>query len=264
MPETDFFSPTDDGLLVPRPSARGPWSPDMLHGRLLVGLAAWAVERDHGGDGFLPVRLTVDLYRSPAMKPASVTTTLVRSGGRVRAVDAVISVDGVDVARASALLLRRSEAVADDAPVTAPWDAPPPATDSGATGLSADVAFDVRPAGEHGFGAPGPGPRRMWLRDRGRLVAGVELTPYVRAALCADFASPLANSTPDGLDYINADAALYLARLPTSEWIGIETHDRVVADGVSVAQSVLHDDTGPIGWASACAVLTARMDRPQQ
>ena len=41
-----------------------------------------------------------------------------------------------------------------------------------------------------------------------------------RAALSADFASPLANSGPAGIDYINADLTLHLGRLPEGEWIG--------------------------------------------
>jgi hypothetical protein len=86
---------------------------------------------------------------------------------------------------------------------------------------------------------------------------------FVRAALAADFASPLANFGPDGLDYINADLTLHLGREPLGEWIGIATDDRVVADGVSVAQCVYHDVTGPIGWSSVCAVRAARMSAPE-
>ena len=74
----------------------------MLHGRLLAGLAAWAIERDHGMDGFVPCRLTVDMFRNPPMAPAEVVTTLVRGGGRVRAMDAVVRMGGIDVSRASA------------------------------------------------------------------------------------------------------------------------------------------------------------------
>ena len=42
-----YFSLSTDGL-KPVPAARSPWSADMLHGRLLAGLAARAVEdADH-------------------------------------------------------------------------------------------------------------------------------------------------------------------------------------------------------------------------
>ncbi len=247
-----FFDPSD-GSLVPHPDARGPWAEDMMHGRLLAGLAAWAVERDHGIDGFVPVRLTVDLYKNPRMEPTTVATTLVRAGGRVRAADAVLHVGGVEVARASTLWLRAGETPVDDAPLTPAWGAPAPDT--------ADVEFggpfEVRGIGGRAFGAPMP--RRSWLRDTNALVAGEPLTPFVRAALAADFASPLANSTPTGLDFINADLSLHLGRLPDGEWIGIEVTERVASDGVSVAACRFHDTTGPIGWSSVCAVRNTRM-----
>src|SRR4051794_33070824 len=108
-----FFEPSDAGLL-PHAEARAPWSADMLHGRLLAGLAASAIEREHGDADFVPVRLTVDLYRAPAMAITTVETKLVRAGGRVRAVDAFITVDGANVARASTLWLRRGDAPAGD------------------------------------------------------------------------------------------------------------------------------------------------------
>lgn len=253
-----FFEPTDAGL-VPHPDARAPWSPDMLHGRLLAGLAAWAIEREHGEDGFVPTRLTVDLYKAPAMAPTTVTTTLVRAGGRVRAIDALLIVGGENVARASTLWLRRGGTPEgeDAIPRTAMWDAPPPADDD----ADPVMWFDVRPIGDRGFGAPGPEPRRVWLRDHRPLVAGATFTPFVRAALCADFASPFANSGPSGLDYINADLTLHLGRLPIGEWIGIETNERIAADGVSVAECSYFDQTGPIGFSSVCAVVTPRMPR---
>ena len=258
-----YFDPTDDGL-VPRPDARAPWSADMLHGRLLAGLAAWAIERDHAVDGFVPVRLTVDLYKSPAMAPTTVETTLVRAGGRVRVVDASIAVGGHDVARASTLWLRRGTTPEGEGliPGTARWGGPGPS--ALATNDPFADGWDIRPVGGQGFGAPGPEPRRVWLCDNGELVDGVPLTPFVRVALCADFASPLANSAPDGLEYINADLTLHLGRLPMGEWIGIATDDRIASAGVSVAQCVYFDETGPLGFSSVSAVVTGRMPAPSE
>jgi acyl-Coa thioesterase superfamily protein/acyl-CoA thioesterase superfamily protein len=256
-----FFAVTDAGL-VPHPAARSPWAADMLHGRLLAGLAAWAIERDHGAPELQPARLTVDLFRFPAMAPTQVATSLARRGGRVRVVDAVLHIEGVEVARASSLFLRRGEVGADDdAPRTPRWDAPLP-DDQEPADMPADVPFDVRPAGDRGFGAPGAGDRQVWLRDRRPLVPGVELTPFVRAALAADFASPLANMASEGLAYINADLTLHLARLPAGEWLGLRTGDRVAAGGISVAECTIHDLSGPVGWSSVCAVANPRMPAP--
>lgn len=245
---------------MPHPDARSPWSPDMLHGRLLAGLAASALERDHGDPDLQPARLTVDLFRSPAMAPTTVATTVVRRGGRVRVVDALIHVGGVEVARASGLFLRRAEPPSfDDGPRTARWDAPPPESMSPTEMPAADIPFDIRTPGGQRFATPGGGARQIWLRDRRPLVPGIELTPFVRAALASDFASPLANMSSEGLVYINADMTLHLARLPVGEWLGLGTGDRVVADGVSVAECPIHDADGPVGWSSVCAVVNPRM-----
>ena len=254
MHDGGFFEPDGDALM-PIAEARGPWADDMMHGRLLAGLAAWAIDRDHGDPGFVPARLTVDLFKSPAMKETRVSTTLVRAGGRVRVADALIQVGGVDVARASALYLRTGDAPVDDAPVTPAWDSTLPGPGEDAF----EAPFEVRPVDGMWFGAPGP--RRTWVRERRPLVTREALTPFIRAALVSDFASPLANSGSEGLEYINADAALYLARLPQGEWIGVEYADRVAADGVSVAHCRLHDERGPIGSSEVCAVLTPRMPR---
>ncbi len=257
MHDTGFFEPDGDALM-PIPNARGPWAEDMMHGRLLAGLAAWAIDRDHGDPDFLPARLTVDLFKSPAMKATRVSTALVRAGGRVRVADAFIDVGGVAVARATALYLRKSDESVDDAPLTAAWDStiPDPVDDP------FDMPFEVRSVDGIGFGAVGP--RRTWLRELRPLVTGKELTPFIRAALVADIASPLANSASDGLEYINPDLALYLARLPEGEWIGVEYADRVAADGVSVAHCRMHDAIGPIGSSEVCAVRNPRMARPDQ
>ena len=40
-----FFTSSADGF-VPTEHARGPWAPSMLHGRLLAGLAARAIEAE--------------------------------------------------------------------------------------------------------------------------------------------------------------------------------------------------------------------------
>ena len=159
---------------------------------------------------FVPTRLTVDMFRNPPMEPAEVTTTLVRAGGRVRVMEAVVRMGGRDVAKASALFLRTGEEPTDDVvAVSPPWDAP--AVDTLLDGLEPDASFDVLAPADRGFGAPGP--RQVWVRDQRALVAGVPVTPFVRAALVADIASPLANFGALG-DYINADLTLHLGRLP--------------------------------------------------
>src|SRR4051812_9223477 len=100
-----YFLPSGDGLR-PVAEARSPWAPDMLHGRLLAGLAARAVEGAGHDPALRVVRLTVDMFRSPPMSPLRTSARVVRDGRRVRVVDVSIYSADIEVARASALMLR--------------------------------------------------------------------------------------------------------------------------------------------------------------
>jgi hypothetical protein len=244
-----YFVPTDAGL-QPVPEARSPWAPDMLHGRLLAGLAARAVESPRGEPVWNLTRLTVDMFRSPPMTPIAITTAVVRGGRRVRVVDVSLRTDGVEIARASALLLRTGTHPPGDVWRADDWEVPHP--DTLTPPGDAGGGWDIRLASPGGFWSSEQ--KRLWARDRWRLVADEEPTPVVRAALAADLPNPLANSSADGLKFINADLTMFLARPPTSDWIGAEVAGHVGHAGVAVGTCTLYDTEGAIGWSTVCAV----------
>ncbi|MFG1705695.1 acyl-CoA thioesterase domain-containing protein [Nonomuraea sp. M3C6] len=247
-----FFTQKRDEL-VPAPHARGPWSPDMLHGRLLGGLAARAIEERYAQPGLHFARLTVDLFRNSPMLPVTVETALVRDGRRIRVADATISTDQGVIGRASAVLLRQGAQPGGDQTVVTPaWDAPPPSGPP-VEGRDWTPPFDLWRL--TGWGEPGPG--RVWLRETYPLVDEEPVTPFVRAALAADFASPLSNAGPDGLRFINADYTLTLGRLPEGDLIGVEATGHLSAGGVATGQVTLHDTAGPIGFCLVTAVANA-------
>ena len=72
--------------------------------------------------------------------------------------------------------------------------------------------------------------------------------------MAADLPNPLANSGVEGLQFINADLTLLLARPPVSEWIGLEVTDHLSHDGIAIGSCKLYDTTGAIGWSSVCAL----------
>ncbi|NRQ37228.1 thioesterase family protein [Nonomuraea sp. NN258] len=220
----------------------------MLHGRLLGGLAAMAIEQAHGDAALHPARLTVDLFRNSPMTPVTVTTTLVRDGRRIRVADALITTAQGVIGRASAVLLKRSEQPDGELPATPAWDERPPSGPPPASEW--DPPFDLWRLTEWGE----PGPRRVWLRDTRPLVDGVPETPLTRAALAADFASPLSTLGAAGLAFINADYTLTLGRLPAGELIGLESTGHVSADGVATGQCTMHDATGPVGFVAVTAL----------
>ena len=79
MTNQPFFN-RDRDAFIPTDAARGPWDPNSLHGRVIIGLLAFAIEQRHGGDDFVPARLTVDMFRLPTLAPIEVKTRLVRDG----------------------------------------------------------------------------------------------------------------------------------------------------------------------------------------
>jgi hypothetical protein len=96
------------------------------------------------------------------------------------------------------------------------------------------------------------------MREVRELVAGTPLTPFVRAALASDFASPFANAGNGGLGYINSDVTLYQHRPMKGEWIGFEVVNHHATDGVAVGECFVYDIEGPIGSASVAALAQKR------
>lgn len=258
-----FFHPDGD-LLVPGPHASSPWSPQMMHGRLFGGLLARSLELEHGAEDFQFARLTVDLFRSAQLEPVRVETQRVRDGRRIRVADATIYSGEKAVARGSAVLLRRGQQPQGEVPATQPWSMPTPA-ELGPPPASAgqwEPPFDIWMLDESG--APtdwsNAGARRAWLRDTHDLVEGETMTPFVRTATAADFASPLANMPKGGaLGFINADYTLTLSRMPSTPEIGMEATGHLSHDGVATASTTFQDAEGPFGYCNVTAVATPPM-----
>jgi len=260
-PPQAFFLRSGEEL-HPVPESRSPWSADMLHGRLLAGLAARAVERDHAAPQYQVARLTVDLFRRAPMEAVRIRSSVVRDGHRVRAVEVALHVAGREVARAHALLLRRSGPPAGTVWTAPAWSAPDPGGVP-ASRARADGPVDspdLRLIEASGFDTADR--RQAWLRDDRELVDGEPLTPVTRAAMAADVANPLANWSDVGLHYINADVTLSLARDPRGAWIGLEVTDHLEADGIAVGQCNLYDAGGRVGHCEVSAVATQAFGAP--
>ena len=253
MPNQPFFRREGDSFL-PNPIANGPWDPSSLHGRVVIGLLAFAIEQRHSGPDFVPARLTVDMFRLPNITtPIEVKTKAVREGMRIRVIEADFFSGGVAMARASCQLLRRGENPEGNIwsppnwEVPAPADIPPP-TDAR---LGMHGKWATRPIVGH-MGSLGP--RRLWMSEVREVVEGSPLTPFVRVAVAADFASPFANAGDQGLAYINSDVTLYLHRLPATEWIGFEVVNHHARDGIAMGECWLYDEEGAIGTSTVAAI----------
>lgn len=254
---TDSFFRSEGSQFVPNPCARGPWDPNSLHGRVVAGLLARDIERAFGDAEFQFSRLTVDMFRLPKLDALESATQEVRTGNRIRVADATLYQYGEEVARARGVLLRKAENPGGEVWRPATWDVPAPdAIDvDSRSQRPEDPMWETRPI-SGGFGAVAQ--RRAWVREVRLLVDDEPLSPFLRAASCADFAHPFANSGGAGLEFINADVSLYLHRDPVEEWIGFEVVNHQSADGIGVGECWLYDVRGPIGQSIVCAVANRR------
>ena len=253
MKTQPFFEKRGDAFF-PNPISNGPWNPDSMHGRVVIGLLAHVIEAQHGSAEFVPARLTVDMFRLPDIHtPIEVTTKRVRDGLRIRLVEAEFFSGGTSMARASCQLLRRTENAPGNVWSPQNWDAPLPDTIPAPTDpkLGMNGKWTTRPIVGH-MGSLGP--RRLWMSEVRELVDGVAMSPFVHVATGADFASPFANAGDKGLGYINSDVTVYLHRLPVTEWIGYEVVNHGATDGVAIAECWLYDERGPIGSSSVTAL----------
>lgn len=252
-----FYTRDAAGRYQPTPAGRGPWNPNSLHGRVVIGLLGHVIEDRHGAEGFLPARLTVDMYRLPDFSPVEVATRVLRDGARIKVVDAEFLSNGVSMARATCQLLRRTEAPEGQVWSPPRWEVPAPDAIESQAALGGMWA--MKPISS-GFALPGR--RRAWIREVRAMVEGVPITPFARVAAMADIVSPFAHfSDHNGLGYINTDATLYLHRAPTSEWIGVEVTDHQASEGIATGTCCLYDETGPIGSASCTALAQRRAPR---
>src|SRR5882757_9547698 len=163
MTNQPFFT-RDADAFIPTAAANGPWDPKSLHGRVIVGLLAFAIEQRHGSDDFVPARLTVDMFRLPGFAPIEVKSRVIRDGLRIKVVEAEFFSGGTSMARASCQLLRKTENAAGKVWSPPNWDAAAPDTIAAPTDprLGMNGKWTTRPI----VGAMGTvGPRRLWMSE---------------------------------------------------------------------------------------------------
>jgi hypothetical protein len=252
-----YFRSAGSGLL-PSPHAHAPWGEDMLHGRLLGGLAARALEAEHGAPGWRAARLTVDLFRPAAMALVDIDVRPIRSGRRIRVADALIRCDGHDVGRATAVFLAESDEPPGSIwrPPHEPWPDPESIETSEAGSADHDGWWFRGVRGGFGTGQH----TQVWTRETNCLVDDEVVSPFVRSALSGDMACPLANGSDQGLHYINADYTMLIGRYPVGEWIGLEVAQQIAADGISIGSATLVDRSGPFATSGGASLARSPME----
>lgn len=256
----------DGDVLVPTPFARGPWSPDALHGGPVAALLARALEALPAPGPMHPARLTVELLRPVPLAPLAVRAEVIRPGRKVQLADAVLSSGGTELARARLLRIRseRVELPGDAVRAAAappPFPAPAGRAPSRAPSRGEHVAFHSH-ATEHVVvrGTWGePGPIVDWIRLREPVIAGETASPLQRVAAVADFGNGVGSAVSfERYSFINPDLSIHLHRLPRGEWVCLEASTLAAEDGVALAESALWDERGRIGRSLQGVLLERR------
>ncbi|WP_328408697.1 thioesterase family protein [Nocardia sp. NBC_00403] len=251
-----FFAATGHGF-EPLPFAVSAWSSTMINGPAICGLLARALELQHCSAEFTPARLTVDLFRPTLNKPVTVVTELVREGKRIRVADAALMQDGADVARATAIFLKRS--VQPPGEVWTRGDGPRPPEVPIADGPTPPLwNSDGRPdgwssrIGEHQNG----GRKRTWQVPMS-VIEGETSSPFAGAAMIGEATSMMTNWGSEGIGFINTDLTLALARPAIGPEIGLEADSHISADGIAVGSATLFDRSGSFGTCMVTALSNA-------
>ena len=251
---TSLFEPHGDGFVATHLST-GPWSPDALHGGPVAALLAHELERQPTSGPMFPARLSVELLRPFGFDPFTVEVRTVRPGRRVQVLEALASVDGTAIARATLQQIRIAEVplsgLAEEA--NGPEATPPPPEDLlvGPGPLTDEPARFHNVAVEHrvaGRALGDLGPAVDWIRVVVDLLPGVPPSPLARVAAAADFGNGVSAVLPFGDHlFVNPDLTVHLHRLPVDDLVCLDAVTRVGDEGVGFAESALFDRRGRIG-----------------
>ncbi|MCA9848610.1 MAG: thioesterase family protein [Dehalococcoidia bacterium] len=250
----------DGDLFVPSEYAGSPWYRGYVHGGPPAGLLARCIEQHVGDPEYQLVRLTVDLFRAVPSVPLRATVETVRGGRRVMGVAASLWADDVEVTRASAQLLRRSDEPGLEPPATVPEGPEGLPVGRGFNRVRPDGTYESPPRGLPGFhntievawatalNAPHPA---AWLRIPMPFIDGEPTSPATAAAALSDFGNAIAGRfTLEGQksgSYINSDITLYMDRDPVDEWVCLEVPYRQEIRGVGHVESIWYDREGRYG-----------------
>lgn len=291
-----IFIPAGDGLFEPTEHARGPWDPRTLHGGAPATLIAAAFERMQPAVSELPfARLSFSFLRPIPIAPLTLSTRVLRPGRRVQELEAELRVgrpaggpaDGPAgdelVCRAHALRIQpisaelpelATEVVGayEPPPLPGPEDAHSVrfALDDMERKSFAATALEMRflrgrplkgQLPEVGISsAHNPvGTAAVWMRLHRPVLPGETPSPLVRVMAAADFGNGVSAVLPfEEYLFINADLSISLNRPPVGEWIGLDSRTLLRPGGIAWAESVLHDERGPLGLATQALVVQRR------
>jgi hypothetical protein len=169
-----------------------------------------------------------------------------------------MSQDDGPVARASGVFLKPSQTAPGEVwepserPEVPPTDVVPPSGEPRVPFLFSGGEWS------QDFGAHQNAERKQSWNSAPGVVSGEKVTPFQAAAMFADGVSLVTNWGSAGVQYINTDITMTLARRPIGTEIGLSALDRVEVAGIAVNTAVMHDRAGQFGNVMMTAISNAK------
>jgi hypothetical protein len=248
MTPESIFEPVGDQY-VPTEAALGPWTDQALHGGPPTMLLAREIESVPAEQPMFVARLTVELMRPVGRVPLAVRSRMVRPGRRVQLVEASLWNGELEVARATAVRMRRQQV---EVPIDAdpPPRDPPEAVTPWSGGYRSGPAYHLLGVEARSPQQPGGkrGPGWTWFRLKLPLVPGEEPSGLLRICAAADFPNGISNIVePTALSYVNPDLTIYVLRPPVDDWVLVDARTWLEPHGTGMAEGALYDRRGRIG-----------------
>lgn len=278
-----FYSRTRPGIYESNELTRGPWDHESQHAGPPAALIAREIERCPGiGSSVadrLVGRITFEILRPIPIASLAVETEVVRPGRRVDMVVATLreAAGGEELVSARAWRVRTSEVDLPDgvASLDPGFPRPNAGARAGGTGperpgrLEPDEAFfptgfeaGYHTAMEYRFASGGfreTGPAICWMRMRQPLVAGEDPSPLQRVLVAADSGNGISAALDFGrFLFINVDLSVHLHRMPSGEWVCLDSLTIPEPTGLGLADTLLLDQDGPIGRACQTLLVAER------
>ena len=253
-----FYEDLGGGRFASTVHTTGPWDARFQHAGPPSALLGRAIERCEPRADLMVARMTVEILGAIPVGELAVSAAVVRPGRSVELVEAALSHEGRDVARASAWRIRRNEG----AVVPSRARVAPPLPDTTDTSEIPGWVSGYLQAMEWRWAVGhliDPGPAIGWARMREPLVEGEVPSPLTRVLVLADSGNG-ASSELDIRDwqFINPELTVHLHREPVGEWVCLDATTTISAGGVGLATSLLSDLDGPIGVGAQSLLVSLR------
>ncbi|MBK7865416.1 MAG: thioesterase family protein [Archangiaceae bacterium] len=257
LPEC-FFA-RDGDAFVSTELTRGPWSNEHQHGGPPSALLARAAET-FGDDAraFFVARLTIDYLRPIPIAALKVSVEPQKLGKTAQRVSLRLTCDGEELARATALRIRRAESRGLS---TRP---PPLASPDGLPAFTFpffrhEVGYHRGIEARYLRGRFGDSEVAVWMRQTAELVKGETPSGLQRVTLVADAESGVCNPLDiRRFTFVNPDLTVLLDREPVGEWVCLDALSTASGLGIGLAQAAVHDRHGPVGRSAQTLVVEER------